>query len=54
VEGHEVIASVNVEVKASPLGTTGVVPATSALVGAAIGSSAANGRPGGTHTWANG
>ena len=48
------IVSANVAVKASPLATNGVVPATSALVGAAIGSRAANGRPGGTHTWANG
>ena len=41
-------------VNSSPGSTNGVVPPTSAFVGAVIGSSAANGRPGGTHTCANG
>jgi len=42
----------NVAVNVSPGGTRGAPPATSAFVGAAIGSSAANGRPAGTQTCA--
>ena len=41
-------------VNASPGSTSGVVPSTRLFVAAAIGSSAANGRPAGTHTWAYG
>ena len=37
-------------VNSSPGSTNGVVPPTAAFVGTVIGSSAANGRPGGTHT----
>ena len=36
----------------SPGSTSGAVPSPRALVGAAIGSRAANVRPAGTHTWA--
>ena len=45
---------VNVAVKESPGATSGVVPSTSAFVGAAIGSNATNGLPGGTHTCTHG
>ena len=41
----------NRAVKLSPGATSGVVPATRLSVATVIGSRAANGRPGGTHTW---